>query len=423
MTADEAVCDDDGANIRVVSLVDRQLEIGRHLLRWDAGNRWAMDTVTVVAVFLGFGLSDALSGHGSSDSPVVFAQLPPARMLLLQAALILPLWWRRRAPLATCSVVLAVAVAQWTAGIMLKADFAVLVAIFSLVLHGRLRSLPWVAPWAAGAVVVGAVRLTGDAFYIAFFLLSNITAAVALGVAIRIRRAQLAVLRERAVRLEVERDQRTRLAAATERTRVAREMHDIVGHSLAVIVSLADGGAYAVHTDPRRGAEALRLIADTGRTSLTELRRMLGVLREAGDKPDLSPQPGLADLESLCRQIAAAGPRVDYSDTAALHTLDVGVQLATYRIAQEALTNALKHAGPRTRIDLALRVDGRRVRLRVHDTGPPAGERPAPAGGEGLGIVGMRERAGLYAGTVTAGPARGGGWTVRATLALESEPA
>ena len=231
------------------------------------------------------------------------------------------------------------------------------------------------------------------------------------------------VIERQTVQLEIERDQRSRLAAATERARVAREMHDILGHSLSVIITLADGGAYASDTAPERGKEALRLIGDAGRSSLAELRRMLGILREQADEPTLAPQPGIADLEPLCRQIRAAGPRVEYRSTGELDALDVGVQLAAYRIVQEALTNSLKHAGPHTRIGLTLQVDGTRLRITVRDSGPPAGERPAPPAGEGHGVVGMRERAALYGGTVTAGPSPGGGWSVTAELDRDNEPA
>jgi signal transduction histidine kinase len=343
----------------------------------------------------------------------------------LQAALVLPLWWRRRAPLAAFCAVLAAFVAEWAAGVFLRADVALLVAIYSLVLHGRLRRLLWAVPGLSVAVVLVVVRLSGvvAVWDVLFFVASVGTAAVALGFAIRIRRAQLAALRERAVQLEIERDHRSRLAAATERARVAREMHDILGHSLSVIITLADGGGYAAEAEPERSKEAMRLIGDTGRASLAELRAMLGVLREQSDGPDLSPQPGVADLDLLCGQIRAAGPELEYQSAGALDDLHLGVQLAAYRIVQEALTNALKHAGPHTRIHLALRVEGARLRITVRDTGPPDGDRPLPSAGEGHGVVGMRERAALYAGMVTAGPAAGGGWTVTADLALESEPA
>jgi len=403
----------------------RLFQAGRRLRQWDAGHRWALDTAVALVFFLVFCLPDLFRGDGHPDAPLTLTVRPPAQMVLLQAALVLPLWWRRRTPLAAFYTVLAVFLGEWAAGIMLRADVAVLVAVYSLVLHGRLRRLPWAVPGLAVAVVLVVVRLYGvvAVWDVLFFIASVGTAAVALAFAIRIRRAQLAALRERAAQLEIERDQRSRLAAATERARVAREMHDIVGHSLSVIVTLADGGGYAADTAPDRGKEALRLIGDTGRTSLAELRRMLGVLREQTDEPNLSPQPGIADLDPLCRQIRAAGPQVEYQSAGKLDSLDVGVQLATYRNVQEALTNSLKHAGPHTRIRLAVRIDGTRLRISVRDTGPPDGEEPGRVTGDGHGVVGMRERAAMYGGRVTTGPVPGGGWAVSAGLDLAGTPA
>jgi signal transduction histidine kinase len=424
---DEPVSGEDNAagDLAGHPMTARLFQTGRRLRQWDARHRWVLDTAGVLVIALLFCIPDLFHDRGRSDAPITFTERPLAQMVLLQAALVLPLWWRRRAPLAAFSAVLAVFVAEWTAGIMLRADVAVLVAVYSLVLHGRLRRLPWAVPGLAVAVIIVVVRLSGvvSVWDVLFFVASVGTAAAALAFAIRIRRAQLAALRERAVQLEIERDQRSRLATATERARVAREMHDILGHSLSVIITLADGGRYAANVAPERTKEALQLIGDTGRGSLAELRRMLGVLREQTDEPDLSPQPGIADLDPLCRQIRAAGPRIEYHSGGPVDALDAGVQLAAYRIVQEALTNSLKHAGPHTRIDLALRVDGTHLRITVRDTGPPAGEPPAPAAGEGHGLIGMRERAALYGGTVTAGPAPGGGWAVAADLDLESEPA
>jgi signal transduction histidine kinase len=403
------------------SATGRLIELGRRLRQSDATHPWVLDTVVVGVMFLLFGVPD-LDGGGPTDAPITFSAPPPLQMIVLQSALILPLWWRRRVPLATFYTVLAVFVAQWSAGIMLRADVAVLAGTYSLVLHGGLRRLPWAVPGLAVAVVLVVVQLSGVVSMgdVLFFLVSVGTAAVALGFSIRIRRAQLAALRERAVQLEIERDQRSRLAAATERTRVAREMHDILGHSLSVMITLADGGRYAVDVAPERSKKALQMIGDTGRGSLVELRRLLGVLRERTDEPSLSPQPGIADLDLLCEQIRAAGPRVRYHSAGALHALDAGVELAAYRIAQEALTNALKHAGPRTHIDLALRIDGDRLRITVRDTGPSGGQHRRPSTGQGHGLIGMRERAGLYAGTVVAGPVPGG-WAVRADLEARSD--
>ncbi|MFI5911695.1 sensor histidine kinase [Dactylosporangium sp. NPDC051541] len=400
------------------------IRLGQRMRQWDARHRWALDTAGVLVLFLLFGLPDLSPGREHPDGPITLTQRPVPQMLLLQAALLVPLWWRRRFPLLTFSAVVAVFIAEWAAGVMLRADVALLVAVYSLVLHGRLRRLPWAIPalLAASALVVTRVSGIVSAWDALFFVAVVGTAAVALGFAIRVRRAQLEALRDRAVQLEIERDQRSRLAAATERTRVAREMHDILGHSLSVIVTLADGGAYAADVAPERGKEALRHIGDTGRRSLADLRRMLGVLREQSD--GLSPQPGLADVEALCRRVRAAGPEVEYQSGGDLAALDLGVQLAAYRIVQEALTNTLKHAGSHTKVHLALRVEGPRLRIVVRDTGPSSGggDRTARSGGPGHGLIGMRERAALYGGSVEAGPAPGGGWSVTADLDLTPPP-
>jgi signal transduction histidine kinase len=164
-------------------------------------------------------------------------------------------------------VIAAVFALQWSLGVFLRADVALLVALYSATLHGRVRHLPWVGAAVAALVVQVAVRVSPlvSVWGALFFLISTAIAAAALGFALRIRRAQLANLRERAARLEVERDQRSRLATATERTRAAREMHDIIGHNLSVIISLADGGAYAAEAAPERSREALRLVGESGR--------------------------------------------------------------------------------------------------------------------------------------------------------------
>ncbi|WP_371503482.1 histidine kinase [Kitasatospora sp. NBC_00374] len=404
-------------------VIARLVVAGQRLRRLDRERPWLLDTAVVLAVFVLFCLPDLVHGGGGPRGlRFRITRLPDAGTLAFQAALVVPLWWRRRAPSEAFGVIAAVFVAQWIMLVWLRADVALLIALYSLALHGRLRHLPWACAVAALALGLVALRVStvvtfGDAL---FFLGSTATASVALGLALRIRRAHVAALQERAVRLEIERDQRTALAAAAERARVAREMHDIIGHNLSVIIGLADGGAYAAGVNPDRGREALRLIAGTGREALGEMRRMLGVLREDHAGPELRPQPGVADLNDLCERIRAAGPQVTYRTSGDLDSLDLGAQLAVYRIAQEALTNALKHAGSRTRAQLRITMDGPLVGIRVQDTGPPDGGpgtvRAADPAGHGL--AGMRERAALYGGTVTAGPAPGGGWTVEALLTL-----
>ncbi|MEU0858525.1 sensor histidine kinase [Streptomyces griseofuscus] len=411
----------------------RLVRAGQRLRQADRAHPWVLDTAVAALVFLIFCLPDLLHHGGAGDGDgdgrhrfrFAFTQFPPAAVLALQAGLVLPLLWRRRRPMVAFVAIAAVFVLQWSLGAALRADVALFVALYSLTLHGQLRRLPWAGAVMAAGMVLVAVRVSPavSVWDALFFLLSTATAALAVGLTVRTRRAQLAGLRERAARLETERDQRIRLATATERARVAREMHDIVGHNLSVIITLADAGAYATDAAPERGKEALQLIGETGRTALGELRRVLGVLREASDgvrqTPELSPQPGLADIGTLCDGVRTAGLEIVYRTVGEVDALDRGVQLTVYRIVQEALTNTLKHAGAGTRVNLSVVVEDERLVIRIRDNGP-AGD-PGPWNEEGHGLVGMHERAALYGGTVSAGPAVDGGWAVEAVLDLTSQ--
>ncbi|XVV16894.1 sensor histidine kinase [Actinoplanes sp. CA-131856] len=391
------------------------LRMGQWLRRFDTRRPWAFDTALIVLLFLNFCLPD-LGGVRHEDGPVAFSDLPAGEMVWLQLALLVPLWWRRRAPMAVFHVVMLVFIAQALAGVLLRADAAVGIAFYSLIRYGRWERLIWAAPVLLASFGPVTWRLSDrmGVSDVLFFLASVFTAAGALAIAVRLRHANVAALRDRAERLEVEREQRDRLATATERTRVAREMHDIVGHSLSVIVSLADAGAYAVGSAPERSREALQLIGDTGRKSLAELRRTVGVLRDDDGAPDLRPQPGLADIGDLCERIRAAGPSIEYRTAGDLTGLDRGVQVTAYRIVQEALTNTLKYAGPHTAVKLSVTATHDRLHIDVRDSGPAV---PAvPPAREGHGLVGMRERAAIYGGAVTAGPVPGGGWRVTADL-------
>ncbi len=409
-------------------LVTRLTLLGQSVRQADQRHPWVLDLAVVVVLFLMFCLPDLVPHHedrGPEELLLTFRHLSPVGTVALQSGLLLPLLWRRRAPSAALALAAAAFLVQWSLGVFLRADVALLVALYSVTLHGRLRHLPWACMAAIALLIPLAAGVSGFvSFWEAlFFLLTALTAAVALGLAVRIRRAQLASLRDRTARLERERDQRSRLAAATERVRVAREMHDIVGHNLSVIITLADGGAYAAELSPERSKQALQLVGDAGRQALGELRRMLGILREKADAPELDPQPGIADLDALCARIRAAGPEVVYRSGGELDRLDRGVQLMTYRIVQEALTNTLNHAGPHTRIDVLVAAEGLELRIRVRDSGRGDGATQLePPAEEGHGIAGMRERAALYGGTVTAGPTPDGGWTVQAILDLTPLP-
>ena len=244
------------------------------------------------------------------------------------------------------------------------------------------------------------------------------------GYSARTRRAYLEAAQDRAGRLERERDQQAQLAAAAERARIAREVHDIVAHNIAVMIALADGAAYTAETNPGQAASVMGQVSATGRSALGEMRRLVGVLREPAT-PGHAPQPGLDALEELIASVRAAGLPTRLTATGPPFPVPPSAQLALYRITQEALTNTLKHApGATAQVRLAY-LPGQ-VELEVTDDGRPgavpAGGEPAGPPGDGHGIAGMRERAATFGGQVSAGPRSGGGWRVRTVLRLAPPP-
>ena len=241
-------------------------------------------------------------------------------------------------------------------------------------------------------------------------------AVVVVGLYVGTRRAYLAALRDRARRLERERDQSSALAAAEERARIAREMHDSVAHHLTVIVALSDGALRAITRAPADAADAIRDVSGTARQALAETRRLLGVLR-ADSGPELrQPLPGLADLDDLLGRVRTAGLPVQYERNGTGTDVPPAIQLAVFRLVQEALTNTMKHAGPGASAAVRLQFSPAEVRVEVQDDGSGDGsERGAAAGG----LTGMRERIGAFGGELDFGPRQPHGWRVTARLDLE----
>jgi signal transduction histidine kinase len=267
-----------------------------------------------------------------------------------------------------------------------------------------------------------------------------------LGDSMRYRRAYYANLEERAARLERDRDAQARIAAAAERARIARELHDVVAHNVSVMVVQADGAAYALGSDPARAREALAAISGTGRQALAEMRALLGVLRKSDDDSvapvppvpemaattdddpsepapltgaaepaSLTPMPGIEQLEDLLDQTRAAGLTVSCTIEGEPRPLASGTALAAYRIVQESLTNTRKHAGPQARASVLLRYSPAALELVIADDGLG---RAAACDGAGHGLTGMRERAAMYGGSVRAEPVPAGGFQVTALLPL-----
>ncbi|SDZ25302.1 Signal transduction histidine kinase [Amycolatopsis xylanica] len=323
---------------------------------------------------------------------------------LLTLGLLLPLAVRRRYPAPVAGVVLAVAFVQWltvrdTIG-ALPADLAVPIVIHAAAAYGK----PWASNGALGVGLAGAVlgglswpqlATSAEAHLLTgAFLTSVVVAAWAIGTLAGVRRRQAETLADRARLLE--------------RTRIAREMHDVVAHSLAVLIAQADGGRYA--TSPEARANALTTIADYGRQALAETRRVLGVLR---DGPTTEPMPGLGDVPALVEQVRSGGLAVSL-EIEAPPDVEPGLGLVAYRIVQEGLTNVLKHAGPCAEAEVSVRWGPRQLEIDVRDDGRGT---PGTAT-SGYGLVGMRERANAYGGVVTLEPRPGGGRVLSARIPL-----
>ena len=342
-------------------------------------------------------------------------------LLLVQ---VVPLLWRRSHP----SLVLLLVGGAFGARVLLGfspgiAGFGLLVAMYSVAAYEmRARRLAFLVVaglgFVAGFVVFG---VTGNPRSFAITIPSLFfVAAWLIGDYLRTRRAYVAQLEERAARLERERDQDRRLAADEERTRIARELHDVVAHDVSVIAIQA-GAARAVQASkPEAAAQALGLIETTARETLIELNRLLGVLRGGnGATPDRSPQPGIGQLAGLVEELRAAGLEVDARIEGEAEPLPPALDLSAYRILQEATTNVLKHARAH-RVDIRVRYSETMLALDIRDDG--AGDGGDPASSSGHGLIGMRERVALFGGKLHAGRNRAGGFSVHARLPLEPAP-
>lgn len=362
---------------------------------------------------------------------------------VLHVALVLPLFWRRRYPELVFLTLAAVALVQWIVYEPFPSDAALLLALYTVASTRSLRRgigaalllefgvLLVVLGHDAGIIHTANAAATGPAAHsvrgriFEFIFLSGLTTAAAvLGVNVQTRRAYLSEVEERAARLEDERDQQAQLAVAGERARVAREMHDIVAHNLAVMIALTDGAALTLTSNPERAAIALNEASNAGRIALTDMRRVLGILRDpdSGAEAPRQTMPHLTALDQLIETVRHTGLDVRYRTSGPIQTLPEALQLSIYRIVQEALTNVMKHARTAQTVIVEIAVTDADVVIVVHDDGQAASVPP----GTGHGLVGMRERAALHDGTVAAGPTPTG-WRAETRLQIqhpetESEP-
>ncbi|THC44008.1 histidine kinase [Streptomyces sp. A1499] len=393
----------------------------RRPLVWD---------VLVTALYVLAALVDA-SGGWRNTAPDT--DVPDWLIFLMSVGFSVPLLWRRRHPMAALAVMVAMGLVSNWSGAMLQAALIQMAVLFNVALRLPLRTLGWAGLMMTTPLVVGTIRYPADSWDQR--IIPNLWAyalVALLGIAVRSRQDYTRALVERARQLEVERDQQAQLATAAERTRIAREMHDIIGHNLSVITGLADGGSYAAAKSPERAAQALEAIGTTSRQALSELRRLLDVLRDdAPAAAERSPQPALTDLARLIDGVRAAGLPVHSTVSGHPDSVAAGRQLTVYRVVQEALTNTLKHGGPEATATVEVSYADEGVTVTVTDTGR-GGPQPSPDGGgrdrgrdrgQGRGLTGMRERTSLYDGTLEAGPLphATGGWRVHLHLPKDTE--
>jgi signal transduction histidine kinase len=365
-------------------------------------DRYPFATDAVVAVGLAAFVQQDI--WGSSDyftaSKAVYV---PAALLMT-----LPLAFRRRAPFAVAVVVMGALVAEALAVGTAPTPDSQLV--------GWLLAIYTVAALCdrTAAVLGGALSLAAGLVWMGFddflFPLVVFGGAWVAGRLVRERQVHAAAVEERAAALEREVEANLRAAAAEERARIARELHDLLSHSVSVMVVQAAAERSALNTERAAPAEALESIERTGRQALTEMRRLFSLLRS--DAPaELAPQPTLAELDVLVAQVREAGLPVELQIDGAPDRVPPEVALSAYRIIQEALTNVVKHAGP-ARACVVVRYSGDAVEVEVVDSGRGASDHPT----DGHGLAGMRERVALFGGEFDAGQRTGGGFAVRARL-------
>lgn len=378
---------------------------------WPLAKRYWFDALLVAGI--GVSLAVAVADQSMSKGP----EGPLWFDVLASVAFLVPFFFRRRYPFGA-----PVAVAVLISGIsfvdqgLINDEFvAFLSGIAAAFMFGMLKDR--MQALAGAAILVGTIAIIahnqgdhpGDFGFP--MIVFGVAWVVGYGLGQKLHEADEA--RERAERLEREREEQARLAVAEERARIARELHDIVGHSVSVMTVQAAGVRRLLKPEQEREREALMVIEQTGREALAEMRRLVGVLRRPEEAPALAPQPSLENVDRLVSQACEAGLPVELRVEGSPVQLPAGVDLTAYRFVQEGLTNAIKHARAK-HAEVVVRYSDRYVELTVIDDG--TGDGDGVKGGNGL--VGMRERVSVYGGDLEAGPQPEGGYRLRAKLPL-----
>ena len=397
------------------------MKLSSSISTWSKANPAAID-MAAVALVLFFATTDVATGGFPSNQ-----RQPDVLAYVLLVGQILPFMFRRRYPLAVMYVMVVSLGLYWILEYPAGSDASGIVAIYSAMAYGVNRRNTWLH----SMVAVVAMALIASALAAGFFVdddgftpfvvgavLALHLAAAAFGEVVYQRRQRNEELWARASLAEAEVETRARLAVNEERTRIAREMHDIVAHGISVISVQASAAQEIARSDPDRTIGILEDIEATGREALAEMRRMLGVLRKGDDhKVDLSPQPSLTELSNSIAQRVEAGLPTELVITGQQHPLSPGLELAAFRIIQEALTNVAKHAGDSSTAIVALTYEPTTFTISITDTGRGAVSNLSSTG-SGHGLIGMQERVDAYDGKFAAGPRTGGGYEVLAVFRL-----
>ena len=364
------------------------------------------------------GIPLALLGVATFEAMTIETDAPASVIALFTIGTTAPLLWRKRAPLIVLVAVLgSLAIADVThqvADEMSTPFVGVLLACYASGAYTSRRDGRIAAGIIGALVLLMAFSIGEDVLGDVVFIGGILFAVWGTAMVVRGRQELAAALAARTVELEHEREENAKLAVAEERARIARELHDVVAHNLSIVIVQAGAERRALGDARPETSEVLATIEDTGRAAMAEMRRLLGMLRRSDDELALAPQPSLRHLDALVGQVSDAGLPVDLRVEGEARPLAPGIDLSAYRIVQEALTNALKHAGA-GQARVTVRYGDNALEIEVTDDGSGP---DTDAATDGHGLVGMRERVALFGGDLATGNRRGGGYAVRARLPL-----
>lgn len=404
-------------------------------VRWARTHPLALDATLAFGVLLCMVAGSFVDPHGPEGTYAWGARTPNVLSLVLMLLGAATLVFRRRAPLCVLAATSTVSVVELVTGDpRAPVVMSAVVALFTVAATTD-RPTTWRVGLATMAVLTGIAMFAGPLPWysqenLGIFAWTGMAAAA--GDAVRSRRAFVTAIRERAERAERTREEEARRRVAEERLRIARDLHDVVAHHIALVNVQAGVAAHVMDRRPDQAKEALSHVREASRSALNELRATVGLLRQTGDpEAPTEPAPGLDRLDDLVDTFRHAGLPVEVARAKDAPALPAAVDLAAFRVVQEALTNVQKHAGPDAKAEVSVVRVGPNVEITILDNGPGAaashGDYPRdpdePDANGGHGLLGMRERVTALGGTLTAGPRYGGGFRVHAILPTKARPA